>query len=455
LNETTNFSAKVKLFFSLLLPILITQIALFSMVFFDTIMSGQASAQDLAGVAVGGSIWLPVSTGLNGILMAVTPLIAQHLGAKEDKKIASVVIQAIYLAVIISVVVICIGFFSLNLILNGMTLEDEVRRIAHGYLVALAFGIVPLFSYTVVRCFIDALGKTKVTMIITLISLPINVTLNYMLIFGKMGFPALGGVGAGIASAVTYWLILGISIYVVRNGKYFQRFHVFNKLVKPSLGAWKVLLMLGIPIGLSIFFETSIFAIVTLLMSDFDTTTIAAHQVAMNFASFMYMSPLSISFALTIAVGYEVGAGRYRDAKQYSLLGIGTAVVISIFCALILYFFNEEVAGMYTNDWAVQQLAMVFLVYAILFQVSDAVAAPIQGILRGYKDVNIPLVIMLISYWVIGLPLGYALAQYTDWAARGYWVGLIVGLAFGAVFLSGRLYLLQKRKIKEELQKAV
>jgi multidrug resistance protein, MATE family len=453
--ETTNFSGKIRRFFGLLLPILITQLALFSMVFFDTMMSGQASAEDLAGVAVGGSIWLPVSTGLNGILMAVTPMIAQHMGAKEHKKIASVVIQAIYLAVVISIIVIFIGFFSLNPILNGMNLEDEVRRIAHGYLVALSFGIIPLFAYTVVRGFIDALGKTKVTMVITLISLPINVTFNYMLIFGKMGLPALGGVGAGIASAVTYWLIFGISIYIVRNGKNFQRFHVLRNVVKPSLYAWKLLLKLGIPIGLAIFFETSIFAIVTLLMSDFDTTTIAAHQAAMNFASFMYMSPLSISFALTIVVGYEVGAGRYRDAKQYSLLGIGTAVAISIFCALILYFFNEEVAGVYTNDWAVQELAMVFLMYAILFQVSDAVAAPIQGVLRGYKDVNIPLVIMLISYWIIGLPLGYVLAKYTEWAARGYWIGLIVGLAFGAVFLSGRLYLLQKRKIKEELQQVI
>ncbi|GGE74659.1 MATE family efflux transporter [Priestia taiwanensis] len=453
--QTTSFSTKVKRFFSLLLPILITQIALFSMVFFDTVMSGQASPEDLAGVAVGGSIWLPVSTGLNGILMAVTPMIAHHLGAKEHKKIASVVIQALFLSVCISIVVIVIGFFSLNPILNGMTLEDEVRRIAHDYLVALSFGIIPLFAYTVVRGFIDALGKTKVTMVITLISLPINVTLNYMLIFGKMGFPALGGVGAGIASAVTYWLILGISIYLVRSGKKFQQFHVLQTIEKPSMRAWGMLLKLGIPIGLSIFFETSIFAIVTLLMSNFDTTTIAAHQAAMNFASLMYMSPLSISFALTIVVGYEVGAGRYRDAKQYSLLGIGTAVAISALCALILYFFNEEVAGMYTNEWAVQELAMIFLLYAILFQVSDAVAAPIQGILRGYKDVNLPLIIMLISYWVIGLPVGYVLANYTDWGAQGYWVGLILGLAFGAVFLSVRLHLLQKRKIKEEVYHAV
>lgn len=444
--QTFTLRQKVRQLFIILLPILITQITLFAMSFFDTTMSGHASKEDLAGVAIGSSIWVPVNTGLTGILLAVTPIVAQLIGAGKNERIPFKIIQALYLSFAISAVIIFAGAVGLDPLLGGMNLEPEVYHVAKHYLIAIAFGIVPLFAYTVLRSFIDAHGFTRVTMIITLISLPVNVLLNYVLIFGKLGLPRLGGVGAGYASAITYWVILLITVYVIGRKEPFSKLRIFHRFYKLSLEVWKELLKIGIPIGFAIFFETAIFAGVTLLMSQYNTITIAAHQAAMNFASFLYMIPLSISMGLTILIGFEVGAKRYQDARQYSFLGIGMAVALAALCSVGLFIFSEQVAGFYTADEAVLALAQQFLVYAMFFQFSDAVGAPIQGALRGYKDVNFTLIMAFVSYWVVGLPLGYTLAAFTALEAFGYWIGLITGVGIGATGLLMRLVRIQRKR---------
>lgn len=444
--QTFTLRQKVRQLFIILLPILITQITLFAMNFFDTTMSGHASKEDLAGVAIGSSIWVPVNTGLTGILLAVTPIVAQLIGARKNEQIPFKVIQAIYLSLAISAVVILGGAIGLDPLLAGMELEFEVQQVAKHYLIAIAYGIVPLFVYTVLRSFIDAHGFTRITMMITLFSLPVNIFFNYVLIFGKMGLPRLGGVGAGYASAITYWVILLITLYFIGRKGPLSELHIFQRWFKLSLNAWKELLRTGIPIGFAIFFETAIFAGVTLLMSQYNTITIAAHQAAMNFLSFLYMIPLSISMGLTILIGFEVGAKRYQDARQYSFLGLGMAIALAVLCSVGLLIFSEQVAGFYTADEAVLALAQQFLVYVMFFQFSDAVGAPIQGALRGYKDVNFPLIMALISYWVVGLPLGYVLAAFTALEAFGYWIGLITGVCIGAIGLLLRLVRIQRKR---------
>lgn len=450
MNQTYNKKDKLKQLLTILIPILITQLAMYSMSFFDTMMSGHYSSKDLAGVAIGSSLWMPVFTGLSGILLAVTPIVAQLIGGKKKNEVAFSVIQGIYLAIFISIIVLIAGSLALNPILHAMDLEEIVHMKAHDYLVALGFGMIPLFVYNVIRSFIDALGKTRVTMFITLMSLPINVIFNYLLIFGKMGFPELGGVGSGYATAITYWLITIMAVVIAHKYVPFSSFGIFRKLYLISLSKWKEILIIGVPIGFAIFFETSIFAAVTLFMSKFNTATIAAHQAALNFASLLYMVPLSVSMALTIVIGFEVGARRYKDAKEYSWMGISIAVIMAFICGVLLFFTRSEVAAIYSKDQEVISLTAHFLIFAIFFQLSDAIQAPVQGALRGYKDVNITLVMTLISYWVIGLPFGYVLANFTDWGAFGYWIGLIVGLAAGAICLSSRLILIQRNPLRKK-----
>lgn len=436
----------------ILLPIFVTQVAMQLMTFFDTIMSGQFNKENLAGVAIAVSYWVPVYTGLSGIFLAVTPIVAQYVGADQRHRIASSVTQAAYLSALIGLGVIILGFFAVDPLINSMKLEAEVARVAKDFLSAIGIGVIPVFIYTVIRATIDGLGLTRVTMFITLLSFPINVLFNYLFIFGKLGMPRLGGVGAGIATATTYIIILTVGFIFMKRNAMMQELGMFMRWEKISFKAWKEVLRIGLPIGLSIFFEVSVFSMVTLLMSGYDTVTIASHQSALNFSSLLYMLPLSIAMSLTILIGFEVGAKRYQDAKQYARLGIFTAIGLASLCAIFLVVFHSNVAGMYTQDPEVKALTETFLIYAIFFQLSDAVAAPVQGTLRGYKDVNSVFIVALMSYWVIGVPVGFGLAKLTDLGAFGYWIGLITGLAFGAIGLFIRLGVIERRAKKGLLE---
>jgi MATE family multidrug resistance protein len=424
---------------------MITQVGFFMMNVVDAIMSGRVSAEDLAGVAIGSSLWMPVFTGINGILLAVTPIISQQLGAGKTDKIANSVTQAVYLSICLAAAVIVVGAITLDPVLVLMDLSSEVHYIAKHYLVGLAFGIFPLFAASVLRYFFDSLGHTRITMFVILLTIPINVLLNYLLIFGVGIFPRLGGIGAGYATALSYWIMLGFSILFLLFLPKEETYEIFTKKVKPSLQAWWEQLKIGIPMGLSIFFEASIFAAVTLLMSQFSTNIIAAHQAAMNVTSLIFMVPLSISMALTIVVGYEVGAKRIHDAVEFSKIGISMAIFVLLLGSGFLYLFRDMIASIYSNEQEVMILIQQFLIFAIFYQISDAAQASIQGVLRGYKDVMAPFIMALISYWILGIPAGYVLANYTFLGPFGYWLGITCGLTAAAVGFSMRLVYIQKR----------
>ncbi|WP_163580612.1 MATE family efflux transporter [Gracilibacillus saliphilus] len=447
--QTKTLKEKIRLFMIILIPILITQVSMYAMNFFDTIMSGRAGAADLAGVAIGSSLWVPVQMAIVGILMAMSPIVAQLTGANEEEKIPFTVQQGIYLSIGLGVVVTLIGAFLIDPILSLMDLEDRVQHVAKYYIISIGLGMIPLFVYNLLRSYIDGLGHTRISMAIILISLPLNILFNYIFIFGKLGLPALGGIGAGIASALTFCVNLILSILIVHYVRPFRGHKIFHRLIKPSVREWLSQLRLGIPIGFSIFFEVSIFSAVTFMLSVYSTNTIAAHQAAINFASFLYMIPLSIAMSLTIAVGFEVGAKRVQDARTYSYMGIISGVVIAFLAGGIIYLMDDQVARLYSDHPEVIELTKHFLYYAIFFQFADAVGAPVQGILRGYKDVNITFWMSLISYWLIGLPSGWLFANYTNLDAYGYWLGLIVGLSAGAITLFGRMYYLQNKLAKQ------
>ncbi len=430
---------------TILWPIIVTQVGMYAMNLVDTMMSGQVGTEDLAGVAIGSSLWLPVLTGINGILLAVSPVVAQMIGKGEREGTGRFVNQALYVAVVLSLLVLAAGAAVLGPVLDAMGLEEQVGHVAYHYLLGLAIGIVPLFAANVLRNFFDAQSLTVVTMWITLSAVPVNALLNYMFIFGKFGAPAMGGIGAGYATAATYWLMLAVTIWATFRVEAVRGYRLFVKWAAPSLAAWKEMLAIGIPLGLSIFFEASIFSVVTLMMGVmFDTLTIAAHQIALSFASLVFMIPLSISMALTIVVGYSVGAGRLKDAKQYGMMGVGGGIGFLACCSVLIYFFREPIAFLYNDDPEVARLAASFLLVAILYQISDAAQASLQGVLRGYKDVQKPFFIAFASYWLIGIPSGYALASYTELGPYGFWVGIIIGLTCAAVGFMVRLVQVQR-----------
>ncbi|WP_172369132.1 MATE family efflux transporter [Sporosarcina jiandibaonis] len=430
----------------IIMPILITQVAMYMITFFDILMTGRYDTYHLAGVTIGSSFWVPVYTGLAGILMALTPIIAQLVGARKKEDVRPTVQQGLYVSIALSAIVFLVILFGVAPILQAMPLDEQVRIVASNYLKGMSFGLLPLFAYTVMRSFFDALGATRVSMSVILLSAPINVLLNYLLIYGHWGFPELGGAGAGYASAITYWIVFFIACAIAWGWGPFVDYKLFINWGKISFAKWKEILFIGVPIGISIFVEVSIFSAVTLLMANYSTAVISAHQIALNFTSLLYMIPLSISMGATILVGQEVGAGRLRDAKQYSYLSVGIAILFSFISITILLLFREQIASIYTNDINIVKLSVHFFIYAAIFQLSDAIQAPVQGALRGYKDVNVTFIMAIISYWVIGLPVGYVMATYTELGPYGYWIGLIAGLTVGAVTLAIRLRSIQNKK---------
>ena len=449
MHEMRTLSEKSKYMIKIVLPILITQVALYLMTFFDILMTSKYSIDHLAGVSIGSSLWVPVYTALTGILIGITPIVAQLIGAKKKKDVRTFVQQGFYMGIVLAIIVFLGIFLLVDPVLNLIPLEDSVRIVAKNYLLMISFGLIPLFLYSVLRSFIDALGKTRVSMFITLLSAPINIFLNYLFIFGKFGFPELGGVGAALASAITYWLILLIAVVIVFKLNPFADLMIFFNWSKPSLSKIRALMKIGVPIGISLFAETTIFSAVTILMSVYSTEVISAHQIAMNFTSLLYMIPLSIAMGATILVGHEIGAKRFSDAKTYSWLSVAAAICFSFLSVSILLLFRDQIASVYTDDRYVIELTVQFFFFAALFQLSDAIQAPVQGALRGYKDVTITFIMAIISYWIVGLPTGYILANYTSFERFGYWIGLIVGLSIGAITLTARLIYIQKRIKKQ------
>ena len=439
-----NYRDKLRRLLSVMLPIICTQIAIMGMNFFDASMSGQAGDVDLAGAAIGGNIWMPIQTGISGILMAAMPLVANLLGAGEKEKIIVVVRHGLVLALGFALLVLGCGIAFLPHFLQGMGLAPEVYHVALLYLAGLGLGVVPFFMITPLRSLVDTLGYTHLTMRIYLLALPINACLNYVLIFGKLGLPRLGGVGAGVASGLTFWLLLAIFAWVVSRLEPFKSYHIFG-FVRPVYSWLKEYLRIGVPMGISIFMETSIFGVVALFIAKFGTETIAAHQAALNFSSLIYMLPLSFSLALTIVVGVEYGAKNYQGARDYVTIGLQTSLGIAGFYMLAEYFLREQIAFIYTNNVEVVALVKVFLLYAIGWQAGDAIAAPIQGILRGYKDGNATFWASMLAYWGICLPLGLFLDYKVGNGAFAYWQSLDCGVISSATLLSIRLIWLQRR----------
>lgn len=429
---------KFVLFLKIFFPILIYQLANYSASFVDTTMTGQYNTIDLAGVTMATSLWNPFFTFLTGIVSALVPIIGHHLGRGKQKKVASDFYQFLYLSLGLSIFLFVLVFFVAPLILNNMGLEAAVTDIAIRYLWLLAIGIIPLLIFSVIRSLLDALGLTKLSMYLMLLLLPLNSIFNYLLIYGALGFPELGGAGAGLGTSLAYWALLLISILVLLKQEKLKEFHLENRLPLDK-NQIKEAIRLGLPIGGTVFAEVAIFSAVGLIMAKFSSLIIASHQSAMNFSSLMYAVPMSISATMAIVVSYEVGAKRLEDAKKFIKIGRLSAMVFAMLTLSFLYIFRENVARLYGYDSDFIHLTASFMTYSLFFQLADTFAAPLQGILRGYKDTVIPFYLGLIGYWGVAIPLGLLLDYTTSLGPYSYWIGLIISLVVSGLLYQWRL----------------
>lgn len=424
-------------------PILVAQLALMANGVIDTIMAGHASAEDLSGVAIGTSLWVPLFLFFMGVLSALQPIISGYRGSNTLHRIMPITWQGLHIAAGAAVLII---LFLVNVrpILDALQLETKTARITQGYLAAFAWGIPAILVFAALRGLTDGLGHTKVFMAFSLLGTGLNLPLNYILIYGKLGMPELGGIGCGWATAISNWVaVTGFIVYLNRS-RHYSRFHLIDDWVKPHWADIKYVLQLGIPIGFTIFIEASVFSVIALFLAPLGPVVVAGHQIALNVVSLVFMVPLSLGMALTLRISFLLGAKATDAARLNARSSLVLGMTIAAAYATLFFLGSDLIARLYTSDSQVQAVAGLLLAYAAIFQIADVMQVTCISALRGYRDTRIPMYIMLLSFWAICLPLGYILT-FTDWivpaiGAAGFWIGLIAGLTSAATLLVIRLF---------------
>jgi len=421
---------------------ILAQLAHMSMTFVDTIMVGWLGTRQLAGVALGGAVFFPVLLMTLGVLMAVGPMVAQGYGGGDRDAIRDAVRQGLWLATLLGVVAF-LALWQGSWMLRWAGQEEETVVLTEGYLRAITWGVVPELWFVVLRQFVEGLSRPRVVLIITTAGLLLNVGANYILMYGKLGFPALGLVGCGWASALVYWTMFLVMVLFILKSDGLRPYRVLSHLGGPDWHRFSEVFRMGWPIGLMQGFEVGLFSATALLMGILGKTALAAHQIALQCASFSYMVPLGLSFAVSVRVGQAVGRKDLQGARRAGHVGMGLGASFMVVAALCFWIFPRYILSLFlgtdasANDEVVFH-AVGFLAIAAIFQVFDGLQATAAGALRGLKDTRTPMIVALISYWIVGLSSGYLLAFQFGWQGTGLWWGLVLGLSTAALLLSWR-----------------
>ncbi len=405
----------------------------------DTIMAGHLGAADLAGVALGGNLFWPIMLLLSGVVMAVTPSVAQLNGARRDAEVGEVVRQALWLGLLGALLGVVLFGFAEDLFL-WVEVDPRAIPIAVGYLDAVRFGLLPVIGYFTLRYLCEGLSWTMPAMVIALSALALKVPLNVLFMYGGLGLPALGAVGCGVSSALIMTLEVAAMIGVVVFSR-MRRVGLFERFSPPNWREIARIARLGAPIGATMFLEMAVFSAVALLVGRLGVEALAAHQIALSINGVTFMIPMALGIAATIRVGFNVGAGDFGRARIAGFVAIGSSALFAAGAAIVLLVGREFLASLFTTDPAVIAVAAQLLIFVAFYQFFDDGQAAAMGVLRGYKDTQMPLVTALLAYWVIALPLGAWLAfDPMGLGVFGFWWGFTAGLGFAAVVLTVRVF---------------
>ena len=434
----------IKKLLSVMIPILVAQVSTAGVTFINTTMAGHAGADDLAGVSVGAGLFYPLLASIIGLLMAGTPLMAQLIGRKERESLPFIVRSGMVIGLSVWALFTAAYFFFIDDLLASLALEAAVEHIARYYLMTM-IGVVFFLALMIpLRCLTDTAGSTSISMKLFLMAPVINGIFNYIFIYGHGGMPALGGIGAGLATMMTYGFLLGLFLLVVMKSKDLGGRQIF---ASPALRSkdLREYLVVGVPSGLSIFMEMSLFSLIIVFLSRYGTDALAAYQIADNFASLVYMLPVSCSMALTILIATAVGAGDMTLARRYKKAGFVVAMGGAMMTASFTVLFRNSIGSVYTDDAAVALIAGQFLIYSAGWQLFDAISTPIQGILRGLKDTRISFVLMVLAYWGGCFPMSLFLDSHTALGADSFWLGLDFGVGCSAFLMVLRLLYVERK----------
>ncbi|GAA3514653.1 MATE family efflux transporter [Aquimarina addita] len=425
----------------------------------DNIMVGQLGTAELAAVSLGNSfMFIAMSLGI-GFSTAITPLVAEADAENSFSRGKSAYKHGLFLCTTLGITLFLLVLAAKPL-MYMMKQPIEVVELAMPYLNLVAISLIPLVIFQALKQFSDGLSMTKFPMYATLIANIVNIIINYILIFGKFGFPQMGIIGAAIGTLVSR-VVMVLFLWVLLGNKKKSKEYVTNisffVLESKMLNR---ILSLGFPSALQMFFEVGIFTSAIWLSGILGKNPQAANQIALNLASMTFMVAMGLSVAAMVRVGNQKGLKKFKDLRRITLSIILLTFLLEVIFALIFVVFNESLPAIYLDEKDMTNLidntevigiAARLLIIAALFQISDGIQVVVLGALRGLQDVIIPTIITFIAYWIVGFPISYYLSLHTSYKSEGIWIGLLAGLSVSAILLYMRFNYLSKNLIRKEV----
>jgi MATE family multidrug resistance protein len=426
--------------------------------FVDNIMVGQLGTAELAAVSLGNSfMFIAMSIGI-GFSTAITPLIAEADASNNFKQAKSTYKHGLFLCTTLGILLFLLVFFSKPL-MYLMQQPEEVVVLAIPYLNLVAFSLIPLVIFEAIKQFTDGMSMTKYPMYATLIANIVNVVLNYILIFGKFGFPEMGMVGAAYGTLVSR-IIMVIYLWTLLRYKERSRKIVRNiKLFTLDFSMIKKIVNIGSLSAMQMFFEVAIFTAAIWLSGLLGKNSQAANQIALNLSSMTFMVAMGLSVASMIRVGNQKGLQNYKELRRIAFSIFLLGILLAVFFALLFFIFHKSLPNIYVDlndttnykdNMEVLSIASNLLLAAAFFQISDSIQVVVLGALRGLQDVKIPTILTFISYWVVGFPVSYFLGKEEMFGSFGIWLGLLAGLTTASVLLFIRFNSLTLKLIKDK-----
>lgn len=442
--NTLAWKREIRATLSLSFPLVLTNLAQIAMTVTDVIFIGRLGPQSLAASALGANLYMAIAFFALGLVSATAPMVATELGARWNsvRDVQRTVRQGLWSALIISVPG-CLILWHGETILLALRQPPELAALAQEYLHALLWAMPGFLGFLVLRSFVAALQRPRAALMAAMGAIAFNALANWVLIYGKLGFPALGLVGAGMASATaSLFLFLAMAAVVVIDRR-FHRYHVFSHLWRPDWPRLKAFWMLGLPIGIATAFEVTVFNAAAFLIGMLGTVELAAHAIAIQVASISFMVPYGIAQAATVRVSHANGAGRPDDVMRAGWAAFGLGIAAMALAALTMLIAPETLIRSFldVNDPAnapVVSVGVSLLAVAALFQIVDGGQVLGSGMLRGLQDTRIPMLFTAVGYWGMGIPSGAALAFWAGWGSVGVWSGLAIGLSVVAVLMMQR-----------------
>lgn len=428
-------------------PIIIGELAQMSLHIIDSAMVGAISYKQLAATAlIINGVNIPFVFGI-GMTISISQMVSLANGRGDKKAVSHYLFNGFVLCALTALVISFLLVFGRNF-LHHLGQDPDVVSYAIPFLKLIALSIIPMILFMALKQFADGLEHTRIAMVLSLLSLPVNVFLNWLLIYGNWGFPRLELLGAGWATLVTRILLFLSLLLVVLKHRNFQGYIAVRKtewVLRRQ--TWRGLLGIGVPSSLQIGMEAGAFAVTGIIIGTIGAVAQAAHQIALSCASFTFMVSMGLSQAGSIRTSNAFGRTDWPKINSIGKSTLLTAVLYGIFCAALFVLFRRQLPGFFTTNSEVHLLAAWLLLMAGIFQISDSTQAIGAGLLRGIKDVKTPTLLIGIAYWVVGIPVGYFFAHQVKMGAAGMWLGLILGLTFASIFLQTRFFKMVRRQL--------